>query len=216
MSWMNLTSCSYLEFQLTHYCVISLLWYKQCTPQANMIFCYSEKQSLNCRPMGFLMTTTNMLVSSKHILVRHCLTTANTHTHTQPFNGFVRDNLGRPVPDETLTHSHPTWSLDILYHLPPFTTIHGILFVHFTLTQQTDTYLLFGPDKYFISYLYSFEIYLYYHLWYEWYLCQPIYVLLPTVLLSFYIWFFTNFLLRVICGRLSWQIINISANIMCS
>jgi len=89
MSWVKLTSCSYLEFQLTHYCVISLLWYKQCTPQANMIFCYSEKQSLNCQPMGFLMTTTNILVFSKHILVRHCLTTANTHTHThtRAFNG---------------------------------------------------------------------------------------------------------------------------------
>ena len=45
---------------------------------------------------------------------------------------FVRDSPGRPVPEETLTHSHPTWSSDILYHLPPFTTIHGILFVHFT------------------------------------------------------------------------------------
>ena len=58
----------------------------------------------------------------------------HTHTHTHTHNrltAFVRDNPGRPVPQETLTHSHPTGSSDILYHLPPFTAIHGILFVHF-------------------------------------------------------------------------------------
>ena len=44
----------------------------------------------------------------------------------------VRDYPGRPLPEETLTHSHPSWSLDILYQLPPFTTIHSILCVQFT------------------------------------------------------------------------------------
>ena len=39
----------------------------------------------------------------------------NTHTihNTQPFYGsvdFVRDNPGEPVPEETFTHSHPSWS----------------------------------------------------------------------------------------------------------
>jgi len=35
----------------------------------------------------------------------------NTHTHTHTHNHLtasVRDNPGRPVPEETLTHSHPT------------------------------------------------------------------------------------------------------------
>jgi len=34
-------------------------------------------------------------------------------THTQPFYGsldFVQDNLGEPVPEETFTHSHLSWS----------------------------------------------------------------------------------------------------------
>jgi len=34
-------------------------------------------------------------------------------THTQPFYGsvdFVRDNPGEPVPEETFTHSHSSWS----------------------------------------------------------------------------------------------------------
>ena len=37
----------------------------------------------------------------------------HTHTHTQPFYGslhFVRDNPGEPVPEETFTHSHSSWS----------------------------------------------------------------------------------------------------------
>ena len=34
---------------------------------------------------------------------------------------------GRPVHEETLTHSHPSWSSDIFYQLPPSTTIHSIL-----------------------------------------------------------------------------------------
>ena len=79
------------------------------------------------------------MIRLQNILVTLCLhdrnerTNAHTHTHTHNhLTAFVRDNPGRPVPEETLTHSHPTWSLDILYHLAPFTTIHGILFVHFT------------------------------------------------------------------------------------
>ena len=43
----------------------------------------------------------------------------------------VRDYPGRLVPEETFTHSHPSWSPDILYQLPPSTTIHSILFVQF-------------------------------------------------------------------------------------
>jgi len=38
---------------------------------------------------------------------------------------------GRPLPEETFTYSHPSWSSDILYRLPPFTTIHSILFIQF-------------------------------------------------------------------------------------
>ena len=66
-----------------------------------------------------------------------------THTHTQ--RPLVRDNPGRPVPEETLTHSHPSWSSDILYQLPPFTTINGILFVHFTSLTVLSYNLSPGP-----------------------------------------------------------------------
>ena len=38
----------------------------------------------------------------------------------------------RPVPEETFSHSHLSWSSDILYQLTPFTTIHSILFIQFT------------------------------------------------------------------------------------
>jgi len=38
------------------------------------------------------------------------------NAHTQPFYGCldsVRDNPGEPVPEETFTHSHPSWSSNI-------------------------------------------------------------------------------------------------------
>jgi len=54
-----------------------------------------------------------------------------SHTHNC-LTAFVRDYPGRLVPEETLTHSHPSCSSDILYQLPPFTTIHSILLVQFT------------------------------------------------------------------------------------
>ena len=67
---------------------------------------------------------------------------AHTHNRLRP---LIRDNPGRPVPEETLTHSHPSWSLDILYHLPPFTTINGILFIHFTCLTVLSYDLFSGP-----------------------------------------------------------------------
>ena len=53
-----------------------------------------------------------------------------THTHTQPFNGLWSGTtrVGR----YQKKHSHPSWSSDILYHLPPFATINVIHSVHFT------------------------------------------------------------------------------------
>jgi len=59
----------------------------------------------------------------------------HTYTHTQPFYGpmdFVWDNLGEPVPEETFTHSHLSWSSIIPYLPHPSTTIHGILTVQST------------------------------------------------------------------------------------
>jgi len=53
-----------------------------------------------------------------------------THIHTQPFYcsmGFVWDNLGEPVPEETFTHSHLSWSSIVHNLLLPSNTIHGIL-----------------------------------------------------------------------------------------
>jgi len=57
------------------------------------------------------------------------------HTHTQLFHGsmdFVWDNPGEPVPEETFTHLHLSWSSIVPYLLYPSTTIHGILPVQST------------------------------------------------------------------------------------
>jgi len=38
---------------------------------------------------------------------------AHTHNRLRP---LIRDNPGRPVPEETLTHSHPSWSSSSIYN----------------------------------------------------------------------------------------------------
>jgi len=60
-------------------------------------------------------------------------TDAGQLLHTTVLRPFVLDYLGEPVPEETFTHSHLSWSSTILYQLPPFTAIHSILPVHFVL-----------------------------------------------------------------------------------
>jgi len=73
-------------------------------------------------------------------VTRHARTHARMHArmlasiHTQPFHGFmdfVHDNLGEPVPEETFTHSHPSWSSVIPYLLSPSITIQVRLSVQF-------------------------------------------------------------------------------------
>ena len=56
---------------------------------------------------------------------------SNTYTTHNSFNGLLSGTTW-PVPEETFTHSCPSWSSDILYQLPPFTMIHSILFIQFT------------------------------------------------------------------------------------
>jgi len=69
---------------------------------------------------------------------------------------FVRDNPGEPVPEETFTHSHLSWSsvapyllhpsnmIQKTYLLHPFNTIHGILPVQFFPQSQVLFGLPFG------------------------------------------------------------------------
>ena len=63
---------------------------------------------------------------------RHTQTQTHTHTHTTVWWPLVWDYLGRPLPEETFTHSQPSWSSDILHQLPASTMIRSILFVQFT------------------------------------------------------------------------------------
>jgi len=59
----------------------------------------------------------------------------NNTSFTQMFyssTDFVWDNPGEPVPEETFTHSHLSWSSIIPYLHPPSIMINGILLVQFT------------------------------------------------------------------------------------
>jgi len=60
---------------------------------------------------------------------RYFLWNSTTTTALQP---FAWDYLGEPVTEETFNHLDLSWSLIILFQLPPFTTIHRILPVQFT------------------------------------------------------------------------------------
>jgi len=59
-------------------------------------------------------------------------------THTRPFYSCldsVRDNPGEPVPEETFTHSHLSWSSVIPHLLPPSTSYS----IHF-FTQSLSSF----------------------------------------------------------------------------
>ena len=64
----------------------------------------------------------------------------HTHTHNR-WSETTR--VGRY--QKELTHSHPSWSSDILYQLPPFTMIHSILCVQFTCLTMLYDNLSPGP-----------------------------------------------------------------------
>ena len=53
--------------------------------------------------------------------------------------------MSRPVAEKTFTHSHPSCSSDILYQLPPSTTIYSILLVQFTCLTVLFHYFSPGP-----------------------------------------------------------------------
>ena len=65
------------------------------------------------------------------------------YTHTQPFNGRWSRTTQVGRYQKKLANSHPSWSSDILYQLPPFPTIHSILWVQFTCLT-TSFQVLFG------------------------------------------------------------------------
>jgi len=81
----------------------------------------------------------------------------NTHTC---LTAFVWDYPGGPVPEETFTHSHPCWSSDILYHLPPSTMIYSILLVQFACLTVLFHNLSPGP---LWSYCWSGNLYVKLH-----------------------------------------------------
>jgi len=50
------------------------------------------------------------------VFCNNSIAQVHTHTPTQPFYGsvdFVRDNPVEPVPEETFTHSHSSWSSNV-------------------------------------------------------------------------------------------------------
>ena len=57
---------------------------------------------------------------------------------------FVRDNPGEPVPEETFTHSHLSWSSVVPYLLHPSTAIQGIPPVQCRVKMKKDIHVYSG------------------------------------------------------------------------
>jgi len=89
-----------------------------CVPKITEIIRFLTKLHVfqkTCFGHSFSRKDYNSLKNFK--IISQCNTTVS-----QP---FVWDYSGRPVPEETFTHSHPSWSSDILYQLPLF-TLYGV------------------------------------------------------------------------------------------
>ena len=98
---------------------------------------------------------------------QQCVGEYHTHTHarTQPFNGLWSGTtrVGRYQKKHSPTHT-PSWSSDILYQLPPSTTIHSILFVQFTCLTVFFHNLSSGPIwSSFWSSFWSWTLYFIFH-----------------------------------------------------
>jgi len=66
--------------------------------------------------------------------------TVSKHWRHNTYNNYYYNHFtaGEPVPEETFTHSHLSWSSIIQYLLPPSFMIHGIILVQFMcLTTST-------------------------------------------------------------------------------
>ena len=64
----------------------------------------------------------------------------------QPFNGRLSGTTRvSRYQKKTFTRSHPSWSTYFLYHLSPFATVHGILFIQLTCLTVLLNNLFPGP-----------------------------------------------------------------------
>ena len=93
-----------------------------------------------------LLTTDNATASANALYRPHTHTHMHINTHIQqPFNGEWSGTTRVGRYQKKLTHSHPSWSSDILYQLPLFTMIHSILCVQFTCLTVLFDNLSPGP-----------------------------------------------------------------------
>ena len=93
-----------------------------------------HRQHLDIRaPTTLAATVSELFLAEYQHITCHSVNDklSNTTTITTIQRPFVHNYPGGPVPEETFTHSHPSWSSDILYQLPP-STIHSILLVQLT------------------------------------------------------------------------------------
>jgi len=77
----------------------------------------------------------------------HHVTRMHAHITVYISMDFVRDNPSEPVPEETFTHLHLSWSSIVPYLLHPSTMIHDILPIqslHLTIFSTISLQVFFG------------------------------------------------------------------------
>jgi len=77
--------------------------------------------------LHIVVTAKTVNVSKAHNSPKSSIAQQHTRTHATVYGSLdsVWNNLSEPIPEETFTHSHLSWSSVIHNLLPPSSMIHG-------------------------------------------------------------------------------------------
>ena len=115
---------------------------------AGVVICLERRADLHMAqlmPLPLTVSCFSKVQTGLTFLVQAHPGCPGTHTHTHNRLTAVDPRLPGRAGTRRNTHSHPSWSSDILYQLSPFTTIHSILCVQFTCLTVLFDSLSPGP-----------------------------------------------------------------------
>ena len=118
---------------MTYRNITKSIKYQQCLPVSLLLTVPSPPLTTSALTL-FWFYANNYIPKKCQWVKKHnmLINTWSFYINTQPFNGRWSGTTRVGRYQKKLTLSHPSWSSDILYQHPPFTTIHSILCVQFT------------------------------------------------------------------------------------
>jgi len=148
---------NYEQLPTLEWCVVFCLAVVHCWWEARkdvgiekFVFILLTLTGYRHQALTFLHCFDALLFRDRKGMHAHTHARTHTHTHTHTHNRFTdssRDNLGEPVPEETFTHSHLSWSSVIPYLLPLLWSIASSLFCS-----------IYVPDSLFLQSLSKFSL----------------------------------------------------------